>query len=131
MVGLSSRASSEGPGWAGFHQREVGTPTRPGPSLDARDDFCCGGSMILSFNDPAATHLANSGGKRASLAKLFQGGVNVPPGVIVPASANLEFVAGLPFEELPDHDAQALHAAAAGLRGRRLARPLPHAPQAA
>lgn len=48
--------------------------------------------MILNFNDPAATQLANSGGKGASLAKLFQGGFNVPPGVIVPAPAYGAFV---------------------------------------
>ena len=34
---VSSRASSEGPGWAGREAR-VTRPSRPGPSLDARDD---------------------------------------------------------------------------------------------
>jgi pyruvate,water dikinase len=48
--------------------------------------------MILKFSDPAATQLGNSGGKGASLAKLFQGGFNVPPGVIVPASAYSTFI---------------------------------------
>jgi phosphoenolpyruvate synthase/pyruvate phosphate dikinase len=47
--------------------------------------------MILTFGDVNATHLSNSGGKGASLAKLFQGGFAVPPGVIVPASAYAEF----------------------------------------
>lgn len=87
--------------------------------------------MILNFNEPAATHLANSGGKGTSLAKLFQGGFNVPPGVIVPASAYTEFVAGLRFDDLPYDDAEALRAACAGLRERMLARPLPEELQAA
>src|SRR5216684_2040769 len=43
--------------------------------------------MILAFDDPAATLLANSGGKGASLARLLQGGFNVPPGIIIPATA--------------------------------------------
>jgi phosphohistidine swiveling domain-containing protein len=49
--------------------------------------------MILDLNDRAAIQLTNSGGKGASLAKLFQGGFAVPPGLIVPASAYSEFVA--------------------------------------
>jgi rifampicin phosphotransferase len=45
--------------------------------------------MILQFDDPAATQIAVSGGKGASLAKLFQGGFNVPPGVVIRASATM------------------------------------------
>lgn len=45
--------------------------------------------MILPFDDPAATQLAVSGGKGASLAKLFQAGFDVPPGVIIRASATM------------------------------------------
>jgi phosphohistidine swiveling domain-containing protein len=48
--------------------------------------------MILAFDDPAATQLANSGGKGASLARLLQGGFNVPPGIIIPASAYASLV---------------------------------------
>ena len=48
--------------------------------------------MILDFSHAHATQLSNSGGKGASLAKLFQDGFAVPPGVIIPASAYAEFV---------------------------------------
>lgn len=49
--------------------------------------------MILDFSDPRATQLSISGGKGASLAKLFQGGFTVPRGLIVAAPAYAEFVA--------------------------------------
>jgi len=49
--------------------------------------------MILDFSEPHATQLSNSGGKGASLSRLFQGGFQVPAGVIVPASAYSDLVA--------------------------------------
>jgi pyruvate,water dikinase len=86
--------------------------------------------MILNFNDLAATHLANSGGKGASLAKLFRAGFNVPPGVIVPAAAYTAFVAqssdlGARIDALPYDDSEALRAACASLREHILSLPLP------
>jgi rifampicin phosphotransferase len=45
--------------------------------------------MILDFSDPAAAQLSTSGGKGASLARMFQGGFNVPPGVVIAASAKM------------------------------------------
>lgn len=86
--------------------------------------------MILPFSDPAATQLANSGGKGASLAKLFRGGFNVPPGVVVPASAYTAFVEqdvsiGAAIEALPYDDAEQLRLACAGLREQILTLALP------
>jgi pyruvate,water dikinase len=81
--------------------------------------------MILSFSDPAATQLANSGGKGASLAKLFQGGFNVPPGVIVPASAYTEFIGAFDFGTLDYSDASRLRDQCAVLRSNIAKLPMP------
>jgi pyruvate,water dikinase len=70
--------------------------------------------MILSFSDAAATSIATSGGKGASLAKLYQGGFPVPTGVIVPAEVYTSVFGDLRVEE-----------GSAALRARILARPLP------
>jgi len=83
--------------------------------------------MILTFGDPAATHIANSGGKGASLAKLFQGGFNVPPGVIVPASAYIEFIGDFDFGALDYSDATRLREQCAALRERITKLPMPAA----
>lgn len=86
--------------------------------------------MILKFNELAATHLANSGGKGASLAKLFRAGFNVPPGVIVPAAAYTAFIAQSPdlrarIDALPYDDTEELRVACASLREHLLTLPLP------
>src|SRR5215470_7565628 len=81
--------------------------------------------MILRFDDPTATQLANSGGKGASLAKLFQGGFEVPPGVIVPAAAYASFAGSVAIDDLPYDDAEALRVACARLREQLVALPLP------
>lgn len=81
--------------------------------------------MILTFGDSAATHIANSGGKGASLAKLFQGGFNVPPGVIVPAAAYTDFIGDFDFGTLDYSDASTLRDQCAALRARIAQLPLP------
>ncbi|MEA2570209.1 MAG: rifampicin phosphotransferase [Acidobacteriota bacterium] len=81
--------------------------------------------MILSFGDPAAMQLSNSGGKGASLAKLFQGGFNVPPGVIVPASAYTEFIGDFDFGSLDYSDPVKLRDQCAALRAKLAALPMP------
>src|SRR5207237_3798499 len=81
--------------------------------------------MILTFADPAATHIANSGGKGASLARLFQGGFNVPPGVIVPASAYTEFIGDFDFGALDYSDATRLREECAALRERLIKLAMP------
>ncbi len=88
--------------------------------------------MILRFNDVAATHLANSGGKGASLAKLFRAGFNVPAGVIIPAAAYVAFAGQSPdlrarIEALPYYDTGALRQACAALREQILMLSLPEA----
>ena len=85
---------------------------------------------LLAFDDPAATQLATSGGKGASLAKLYQGGFNVPPGVIVPASAYVAFVAQSDdvrarIDGLDVTNADALRAQCSELRQQLTALPLP------
>ena len=72
--------------------------------------------MILSFADPAATSIATSGGKGASLARLFQGGFPVPEGVIVPAEAYTAFLGDLRIDT---------REACATIRAKILARPMP------
>lgn len=52
-------------------------------------------SMIFTFHDPHASELALSGGKGANLARLTAGGLPVPPGLIVSASAYQLFLAPL------------------------------------
>src|SRR4051812_9012928 len=81
--------------------------------------------MILSFGDPAATQLSNSGGKGARLAKLFQGGFNVPPGVIVPASGYTEFIGDFDFGALDYSDPVSLRDQCASLRAKLAALPMP------
>jgi pyruvate,water dikinase len=88
--------------------------------------------VILTFADPAAASVATSGGKGASLARLFQGGFPVPPGFIVPAAAYAAFVTQDPgiaaaIAALPYDDATRLHDACARLRERLLALALPPA----
>jgi pyruvate,water dikinase len=86
--------------------------------------------VILSFSDPAATSVATSGGKGASLAKLFQGGFRVPPGVIVPAAAYSAFLdadGGMRgrIDALDYSNAEWLRGQCAGLRKAMTALPLP------
>src|SRR5260221_676362 len=86
--------------------------------------------MILSVSDSAGTQLANSGGKGASLAKLFRGGFNVPSGVIVPATAYTAFIdqdAGIraAIDALTYDDTEQLRLTCASLRERILTLALP------
>ncbi len=49
-------------------------------------------TFILSFTAPQAQHVGSTGGKGASLSKLFQAGFPVPPGFTVTAAAYRAFV---------------------------------------
>jgi pyruvate,water dikinase len=85
---------------------------------------------ILEFSDPAAVDVRRSGGKGASLARLFQGGFAVPPGIVVPAGAYRTFHASVPgleplVEALALQDAARLHEQSAEIRERLVGTPLP------
>ncbi len=87
---------------------------------------------VFRFDDPRAVAVAVAGGKGASLARLTQGGFDVPPGVVVSAAVYRAFIAGVP--ELPDRvgaldhgDAERLHRQCREIREHLLAEPLPAA----
>lgn len=89
----------------------------------------------LLFTDPGADTVAFAGGKGANLAVLTRAGFPVPRGFVVVAPAYAEFVAQAAWlrdavAALPVDDPAALQAAAAALRERLLALPLPTAIEA-
>ena len=69
---------------------------------------------MLQFADPECLQVAQAGGKGASLARMTELGLPVPPGFVVPAGALVEVVdADALRAALPDHEkAQAIVAAA-------------------
>lgn len=49
-------------------------------------------TLLHDFNDPALLDVATAGGKGANLARLTQGGFDVPPGFVLPPGAYLAFI---------------------------------------
>jgi len=89
-------------------------------------------TYTLRFDDPGADRIDFSGGKGANLAILTQAGFPVPGGFTVAGQGYLDFVAQADWlapavRRLPFGDAEALRTAAAALRERLLAVPLPEA----
>lgn len=81
--------------------------------------------FIISLSDTAARRIDLCGGKGAGLARLVQGGFQVPPGHVITTEAYRATVAALPgfAEQAASH--AGVPAAAAHLRARLLACPLP------
>jgi phosphohistidine swiveling domain-containing protein len=91
---------------------------------------------VLEFTDPSAVRAAVSGGKGASLARLTEGGLPVPQGIIVVADAYRAFLASVPgldahIAALAFEVPQRLHAQCARLRELMSATPLPEELEAA
>src|SRR6266849_3872711 len=68
---------------------------------------------VVQWNDPAATQVAESGGKGANLARLTQAGFAMPPGFVIRGRAYRQFAAGCAslaarIAALPSNDASAL-----------------------
>lgn len=85
---------------------------------------------ILSWSDPVAPQVAESGGKGANLARLAQAGFAVPAGFVIRARAYREFASGHPalkaqIATLPVHDAIALSSKSRELREQLAAISLP------
>jgi pyruvate,water dikinase len=91
------------------------------------------GSLVVDFGSASACLAASAGGKGASLSRMAQAALPVPPGFIVCAAAFNDFLnRGGAFEQvqalagtLDVHDAAALEVASARLRELVLSAPLP------
>jgi len=87
-------------------------------------------AYILQWSDPAATQVAESGGKGASLARLTQAGFAVPPGFMIRARTYRAFTANCAslaarIAGLPSKDVTALAAKSRELREELAAIALP------
>src|SRR5215469_4091602 len=87
---------------------------------------------VLQLSDPAATHVAESGGKGASLARLVQAGFTVPSGFVIRARTYRDFTANCAslashVARLPANNANALAVKSRELRDELAAIVLPAA----